>query len=89
MQAWADDMENLGLPLRQDPPFGVAGMLQRKGKPVHLVPVLLQKLLEECQFDHRSAFGASFQFFLSGLTPLAFSIHKAVVLFDPQLGVCS
>ena len=50
-------------------------MLQRKGNPIYLVPVPLQKLLEECQLDHRSTFGASLRFFLSGLTPLAFSIH--------------
>ena len=67
MQAWADDM---------DPPLGVAGMLQRKGNPIYLVPVPLQKLLEECQFDHRSACGASHRFFLSGLNPLAFVSPK-------------
>ena len=72
--------------MRQDPPLGVAGMLQRKGNPIHLVPVPLQKLPEECQFDHRSACGASLQFFfrvdsLSLSYPLG--DHKAVVLFDP------
>ena len=51
-------------------------MLKKTGNPIHLMPVPLQKLPQECQFDHRSAFGASFRFFLSGLTPLAFSIHS-------------
>ena len=69
--------------MRQDPPLGIAGMLQKKGNPKHVVPVPLQKLPEECQFDHRSACGASLRFFLLGLIPLAFPVHKAVVLFDP------
>ena len=73
--------------MRQDPPLGFAGMLQRKGKPIHLVPVPLQKLPEECQFDHRSACGSSHEFFLSGIDSLSLSYplgdHKAVVLFDP------
>ena len=73
--------------MRQDPPLGVAGMLQRKGNPIHLVPVQLQKLPEECQFDHRSACGASLRFFSFGVDSLSLSYllddHKAVVLFDP------
>ena len=55
--------------MRQDPPLGVASILQRKGNLIHLVPVLLQKLPEECQFDS-----------LSLSYPLG--DHKAVVLFD-------
>ena len=78
-------MENLGCPCVRIP-LGVAGMLQKKGNPIHLVPIPLQKLPEECQFDHRSAFGASLRFFLwvdflSLVYPLG--DHKAVVLFHP------
>ena len=73
--------------MRQDPLLGVAGMLQRKRNPIHLVPVPLQKLPEECQFDHRSACGASLWFLSFGVDSLSLSYplgdHKAVVLFDP------
>ena len=72
--------------MRQDPPLGVAGMLQRKGNPIHLVPVLLQKLPEECQFDYKSTWGFTsvFSFGVDSLS-LSYSLgdHKAVVLFDP------
>ena len=66
----------------QDPPLGVAGMLQKKGNPIHLVPVLLQKLLEECQFDQ--GFTLVFSFGVDFFS-LSYSLGdlKAVVLFDP------
>ena len=74
------------MPIHQDPLFGVAGMLQRKGNPIHLVPVPLQKLPEKCQFDHRSAQGFTpvFSFVVDSLS-LSYPLgdHKAVVLFDP------
>ena len=73
--------------MRQDPLLGVAGMLQRKGNPINLVPVPLQKLPEECQFEHRFVYGASLLFFLFGVDSLSLSYplgdHKAVVLFNP------
>ena len=71
--------------MRQDPPLGVVGMLQRKGNPIHLVPFPLQKLPEECQFDHRSqGFTPVFSFGVDSLS-LTYRLgdHKAVVLFDP------
>ena len=73
--------------MRQDPPLSVTGMLQRKGNPIHLVPVPLQKLPEEYQFDHRSACGGFTAVFSFGVDSLSLSYplgdHKAVVLFDP------
>ena len=73
--------------MRQDPPLGVAGMLQGKGNPIHLVPIPLQKLPEECQFDHRPACGGFTPVFSFGVDSLSLSYplgdHKAVVLFDP------
>ena len=42
------------MPMHEDPLLGIAGMLQRKGNPIHLVPVPMQKLPEECQFDSSS-----------------------------------
>ena len=64
-----------GLPIRQNLPLGNAGMLQRKGNPMHLVPVLLQKLPEVCHFDHRSS--GFTPDFLSWFTFLAFASPNA------------
>ena len=73
--------------MRQDPPLGVAGMLQRKENPIHLVSVPLQKVPELCRSDHRSACGDSLSFWGVGVDSLSLSYplgdHKAVVLFDP------
>ena len=77
--------------MRQDPSLIVAGMLQRKGNPIHLVPVPLQKLPEECQSQiHLRGFTPVFSFRVDSLS-LSYPLgdHKAVVLFDPYLGVCS
>ena len=76
--------------MRQDPHLGIAGMLQRKGNPIHLVPVPLQKLPEECQFDQirLRSFTSVFSFGVDSLR-LSYPLgdHKALVLFDPYLEV--
>ena len=71
--------------MRQDPPLGVAGMLQRKGNPIHLVPVLLQKLSEVSLItDPPAGLHSGFSFGVDSLS-LSYPLgdHKAVVLFDP------
>ena len=60
-----------------DPPLDMAGMLQKKRNSIPLVPVLLQKLPEVCQFAHSSPLGAFTPDFLSGYTPPAFATPKA------------
>ena len=74
--------------MHQDLPLGIAEMRQRKGNPIHLVPVQLQKLLEECQSQIRlRGFTPVFSFWVDSLSlsyPLGpLGDHKAVVLFEP------
>ena len=64
-----------GLPMRQDPPLDIANMHQRKVNPLHLVPILLQKLLDVSVWWQTCLSGFTLEF-LSWFTPLAFTSPK-------------
>ena len=66
--------------MHQDPHLGVAVVLQRKGNPIHLVPVPLQKLPEQLCLR---GFTPVFSYGVDSLS-LSYPLgdNKAVVLFD-------
>ncbi len=57
-----------GLPNYQDLPLGVAGMIERKGKPIHLVLARLQELPEGVTVINQPPNGVTTPDFLLGLT---------------------
>jgi len=76
-----------GLPSCQNPPLGLADVIQRKGETntsgIRLTAVAARKVAKnilDCLWGYTPEF-------ISGLTPLAFikpmTNHKAMVLFDP------
>ena len=61
--------------MHQYPSLGIASMLQRKGNPIYLVPVLLQKLPEVSVWSQIRLRGFTLDY-ISGFIPLAFSSPK-------------